>query len=73
MYNLVHWIGDHQIASFFIITLVISLGLGFAPGAVYHPGQDLLAPQAAIAACGPALAGIFISAVSNTEPKGCGT
>jgi hypothetical protein len=52
--------------SFFIITLVISWGLGFTPGAVYQRGQDLLAPLAFIAACGPALAGILISALSNT-------
>jgi len=69
MNKLTDWIKAHQIAAFFIITFAISWGLGFSYGAVMKQGQFLLAPLMFVATCGPALAGIIISAVSNTQPR----
>ena len=68
MNNLTDWIRRHQIAAFFIITFAITWGLGFSYSAFYN-GQFLMAPLAFVATCGPALAGIIITAVSNTQPK----
>jgi membrane protease YdiL (CAAX protease family) len=62
------WIKRHQIVAFFIITFAITWGLGFSYNAVYK-GQILLIPLAFVATCGPALAGIIITAVSNTQPR----
>jgi membrane protease YdiL (CAAX protease family) len=69
MRNLTDWIKNHQIAAFFIITFAIMWALGFSFGAVIQKGQVLLAPLVSIAACGPALAGIIISAVVNTRTR----
>jgi len=69
MTKLTNWIKGHQVAAFFIITLAISWGLGFTWDAVMNKGIFLLAPLAFIAACGPALAGIIISAVTNAQPR----
>jgi membrane protease YdiL (CAAX protease family) len=69
MNKLTQWIKTHQIMTFFIITFAISWGLGFTWEAVMNEGIFLLAPLAFIAACGPALAGIIISTMSNTQPK----
>jgi uncharacterized protein len=68
MKKLADWIKNHQLAAFFILTFAITWGLGFSYGAVYK-SQFLLAPLAFVATCGPALAGIIISAVSNTQPR----
>ncbi len=68
MKQLSDWIRHHQIIAFFIITFVITWGLGFSYPAVYK-GEFLLAPLVFIATCGPALAGIIISAVCNTQPR----
>lgn len=68
MNKLVNWIKRHQVAAFFIITFAITWGLGFSYGAFYQ-GQFLMAPLAFLATCGPALAGIIISAISNTQPR----
>jgi membrane protease YdiL (CAAX protease family) len=68
MNKLTTWIRRHQVIAFFIITFAITWGLGFSYGAVYK-GQFLLAPLAFAATCGPALAGIIISAVCNTLPR----
>jgi membrane protease YdiL (CAAX protease family) len=54
--------------AFFIITFAITWGLGFSYSAL-NKGQFLLAPLAFWATCGPALAGIIISAVTNTQPR----
>jgi membrane protease YdiL (CAAX protease family) len=67
MNRLADWINSHQVAGFFIVTFTISWGLGFTWDAVLDEGIFLLAPLAFVAACGPALAGIIISAVSNTQ------
>jgi hypothetical protein len=63
------WIKQHQIAAFFIITFAISWGLGFSYDAVMNKGVFLLAPLAFVALCGPALAGIIITALTSTQPS----
>jgi len=68
MNKITDWIKRHQIAAFFIITFAITWGLGFSYDAVYK-GQILLIPLAFVATCGPALAGIIITSVSNTQPR----
>jgi membrane protease YdiL (CAAX protease family) len=67
MNRLADWIKSHQVAGFLIVTFTISWGLGFTWDVVLNEGVFLLAPLAFVAACGPALAGIIISAVSNTQ------
>ena len=67
--KLTDWIKRHQVAAFYMITFTITWGLGFSYGAVLKRGQFLLAPLAFVAICGPALAGIIIAAVANTEPR----
>jgi len=62
MNKVTDWIKHHQISAFFITTFAISWGLGFSWGAVLKRDQALLLPLAFVAACGPGLAGIIISA-----------
>jgi membrane protease YdiL (CAAX protease family) len=69
MKNIADWIRRHQVTAFFIITFAITWGFGFSYGAVMNKGMFLLAPLASIATCGPALAGIIITAVTNTLPR----
>jgi len=69
MNKLTDWIKRHQIAAFFIITFAITWGLGFSYDAVMNKGISLLAPLVMVATCGPALAGIIITAVSNKQPN----
>ncbi len=69
MKKLTDWIKRHQVVAFFIITFAITWGLGFSYGAVLYKGQFLLAPLVFVATCGPALAGIIITAISNTQPR----
>lgn len=69
MNHLADWIRRHQIIAFFVITFVITWGLGFSYDAVINKGADLLAPLVFIATCGPALAGIIVSAVCNDQPR----
>ena len=69
MNRLATWIKNHQIAAFFLITFAITWGLGFSFDAVLKQDQYLLAPLMVVAMCGPALAGIIISAATNTQPK----
>jgi uncharacterized protein len=69
MKKLTDWIRQHNIAAFFIITFAITWGLGFSYDVVMNKGHFLLAPVAFVATCGPALAGIIISAVCNTQPR----
>jgi uncharacterized protein len=68
MNTLINWIKKHQVTAFFIIAFAITWGLGFSYGAIYN-GNFLLAPLAFLATCGPALAGIIISAICNNRPK----
>jgi membrane protease YdiL (CAAX protease family) len=67
--KLIDWIRRHQVVAFFAITFAITWGLGFSYGAVLKRGQFLLAPLFFLATCGPALAGIILTAVANTEPR----
>ena len=69
MKKLADWIIHHQIAAFFMITFAITWGLGFSYEAIINEDQVLLAPLAFVATCGPALAGIIISTISNTQPR----
>ncbi len=69
MNKLTDWIKGHQVTAFFIITFATTWGLGFSYDAALNKGMFLLFPLASIATCGPALAGIIISAVSNTQPR----
>ena len=68
MNKLTQWIKGHQVIAFFIITFAITWGLGFSYS-VFYKGQILVAPLLFVATCGPALAGIIITAVSNTQPR----
>lgn len=63
------WIKQHQIVAFFAITFAITWGLGFSFDAVMNEGSFLLIPLSFVAVCGPALAGIIITAVANTRPR----
>ncbi len=69
MNKIANWIKRHQIAAFFLIAFVISWGLGFSWSAIIKHEQYLLLPLAFVTACGPGLAGIIISTVTNTQPK----
>jgi membrane protease YdiL (CAAX protease family) len=69
MPKVTHWIKNHQIVAFFILTFSITWGLGFSYDAVMKKNQFLLAPLVFVATCGPALAGIIITAISNSQPK----
>jgi len=68
MKKIIAWIKRHQVVTFFIIAFAITWGLGFSYGAVMKKGQFLLAPLVFTAICGPALAGIIITALTNTQP-----
>jgi len=67
--NIFNWIKQHQLAAFFLLTFLITWGLGFSYGGFMQKGNELLFPLVSVATCGPALAGIIISAITNTEPK----
>jgi len=69
MNKIIDWIKHHQTTAFFVITFAITWGLGFSYEAVMNKGADLLVPLAFIATCGPALAGIIVSAICNDQPK----
>ncbi len=69
MNKFTNWIKSHQVVSFFFITFAITWGLGFSWGAVLQREQFLLFPVAFVSACGPGIAGIIISAVTNTQPR----
>jgi len=58
------WIGCHQVTAFFIITFLITWGLGFSYKAVMS-GKYLLLPLTFLATCGPALAGIIVACISG--------
>lgn len=69
MHKLTGWIKRHQIAAFFIIAFAITWGLGFSYGAVLKQNQFLLFPLVSVATCGPGLAGMIITAITNTQPR----
>lgn len=64
-----NWIKQHQVLAFFSITFAISWGLSFAWDAALNRDQGLLLPLAFVDVCGLGLAGIIISAVTNTQPR----
>jgi membrane protease YdiL (CAAX protease family) len=68
MNKVVGWIKNHQVAAFYIFTFAITWGLGFSYGAVVKRSLNRLLPLVSLASCGPALAGIIVSAVINTQP-----
>jgi len=69
MKKTIDWIRHHQVIAFYILALSISWGLEFAYDASVKREQYLLLPIAFIGICGPGLAGIIISALTNTQPK----
>jgi membrane protease YdiL (CAAX protease family) len=63
------WIKQHQIVAFYAITFAISWGLWIPCADAFKGGADFLFPLLAIATCGPALAAIIVTAISNTEER----
>jgi len=68
MNKLKNWIKDHQVAAFFIIAFAITWGVGAPYDALLNDGQYLWLPVIFLAFTGPGLAGIIISAITNTQP-----
>lgn len=68
MKKLKNWIKDHQVTAFFFMAFAITWGLGFSYNAVLNQDQILWLPVAFLAFTGPGLAGIIISAITNTQP-----
>ena len=60
------WIAGHQVTAFFIITFLITWGLGFSYIAVMK-GRYIVLPLMFLATCGPALAGILVAYISGTN------
>ena len=69
MKKLINWIKDKQLTSFFILTFIITWGLGFSYRAVMQQGKFLMVPLVFIATCGPALAGIIVTVISGSKQK----
>lgn len=67
MPGLMHWIKGHQLTAFFALAFGITWGLSFSYLGFYQ-GKVWLMPLGSVALCGPALAGIIISSVANTQP-----
>jgi membrane protease YdiL (CAAX protease family) len=63
------WVQDHQVSAFFILAFLITWGLGFSYGAVLKQGRFLLVPLVFLATCGPALAGIIVTAVTSPHQR----
>ena len=68
MKKLIDFIKHHQVIAFFVITFTITWGLGFTFDAVMNQGKYLLAPLTFVALCGPALAGIIVTGITDTQP-----
>ena len=60
------WIRCHQVTAFFIITFLITWGLGFSYIAVMN-GKYLVLPLMFISTCGPALAGTTEAYISGAR------
>jgi len=69
MNKVTDWIKNHQITAFFVITFAITWGLGFSYSAAQIKSILWLYPVASLATCGPALAGIIITALTRTQPR----
>ena len=72
MKKLTNWVKDKQLTSFFVLTFLITWGLGFSYRAVMQQGKFLMIPLVFIATCGPALAGIITTIISGTRQKSTG-
>jgi membrane protease YdiL (CAAX protease family) len=72
MKKLTDWVKDKQLTSFFVLTFLITWGLGFSYRAVMQQGKFLLVPLVFIATCGPALAGIIITVTAASSKKAAG-
>jgi membrane protease YdiL (CAAX protease family) len=68
MKTIKHWVIEHQVAAFFIMAFAITWGLGFSYNALLNDDQFLWFPVVFLSTCGPGLAGIIISAMTNTQP-----
>ena len=64
--RLFRWVACHQVAAFFIITFLITWGLGFSYKAV-GAGKYLVLPLMFTATCGPALAGVIVACISGIK------
>jgi membrane protease YdiL (CAAX protease family) len=64
--NSFRWIASHQVTSFFVITFLITWGLGFSYIAVMRE-KYLYLPLVFLATCGPALAGIIVACISGLD------
>jgi len=64
--NSFRWIASHQVTSFFIITFLITWGLGFSYIAVMRE-KYLFLPLMFLATCGPAIAGIIVASISDSD------
>ena len=69
MSKLADWIKSHQVVAFYLIAFAIIWGLGFSYGAILKRDQYFLLPLVVIMACGPALAGIIVSAITKIRSK----
>ena len=67
MKKLKNWITDHQVVAFFVLAFAITWGLGFSYNALLNHNQLVLIPLVFLSICGPGLAGIIISAITNTQ------
>jgi membrane protease YdiL (CAAX protease family) len=63
------WMRRRPIVSFYVITFAITWGLGFSYIAVLKNQLFLLLPLTFVATCGPALAGIIVTAVSGGQGR----
>jgi membrane protease YdiL (CAAX protease family) len=66
MRRLIDWIEGHQLTAFFALAFGITWGLSFTYLGFYQ-GMVWLMPLGSVALCGPALAGIIISSMANTQ------
>ncbi len=69
MNRAIDWINNHQITAFFALTFAITWGLGFSYHAAQFKGILWLYPVASTATCGPALAGIILTALTHKQPR----
>lgn len=69
MNRLTDWIRRHPVVAFFLLTFAITWGLGFSYDAALKRNEIWAFPLAFVATCGPALAGILLTAICNTQPR----
>jgi hypothetical protein len=69
MHQISAWIHKRPLVSFYVITFAITWGLGFSYIAVLKNELFLLLPLTFVATCGPALAGIIVTAVYGGQER----